>query len=127
MMVLNKHLVLKIKLQSRPKHARLILSWRCMNHSYQMVLCHLLVAMPSLTLLKSFKRASPSLILADTPPISGKISSGTSVLIQGVECGFVDVPLHNIYLTVDLITGPTAVGIRPSLPFQGVNSLFVRQ
>ena len=43
-------------------------------------------------------RASQSLILADILPFSEKPSSGTNVLIQGVECGFVNVPLHNIYL-----------------------------
>ena len=48
--------------------------------------------------------ASQSLILADTLPFSEKTSSGTSVLIQGVECGFVNVPLHNIYLSSDLVT-----------------------
>ena len=47
--------------------------------------------------------ASQSLILADTLPFSEKTSSGTSVLIQGVECGFVNVPLHNIYLSSDLV------------------------
>ena len=46
--------------------------------------------------------ASQSLILADTLPFSEKTFSGTSVLIQGVECGFVIVPLHNIYLSSDL-------------------------
>ena len=58
--------------------------------------------------------ASQSLILADTLPFSEKTSSGTSVLIQGVECGFVNVPLHDIYLSSDLVTGLVAVGIRPS-------------
>ena len=67
--------------------------------------------------------ASQSLILADTLPFSEKTSSGTSVLIQGVECGFVNVPLHSIYLSSDLITGLVAVGIRPSLPFKGVHLL----
>ena len=67
--------------------------------------------------------ASQSLILADTLPFSEKTSSGTSVLIQGVECGFVNVPLHNIYLSSDLVTGLVAVGIRPSLPFKGVHFL----
>ena len=62
--------------------------------------------------------ASQSLILADTLPFSEKTSSGTSVLIQGVECGFVNVLLHNIYLSSDLVTGLVAVGIRPSLPFK---------
>ena len=67
--------------------------------------------------------ASQSLILADTLLFSEKTSSGTSVLIQGVECGFVNVPLHNIYLSSDLVTGLVAVGIRPSLPFKGVHLL----
>ena len=61
--------------------------------------------------------ASQSLILADTLPFSEKTFSGTGVLIQGVECGFINVPLHNIYLSSDLVTGLVAVGIRPSLPF----------
>ena len=67
--------------------------------------------------------ASQSLILADTLSFSEKTSSGTSVLIQGVECGFINVPLHNIYLSSDLVTGLVAVGIRPSLPFKGVHLL----
>ena len=54
---------------------------------------------------------------------SEKTSSGTSVLIQGAECGFVDVPLHNIYLSPDLVTGLVDVGIRSSLPFKGVHLL----
>ena len=40
--------------------------------------------------------ASQSLILADTLPFSDLTSSGTRVLIQGIECGFVNVPLRNI-------------------------------
>ena len=67
--------------------------------------------------------ASQSLILADTLPFSEKTFSGTSVLIQGVECGFINVPLHNIFLSSDLVTGLVAVGIRPSLPFKGVHLL----
>ena len=67
--------------------------------------------------------ASQSLILADTLPFSEKTSSWTSVLIQGVECGFVNVPLHNIYLSSDLVTGLVAVCIRPSSPFKGVHLL----
>ena len=67
--------------------------------------------------------ASQSPIYADTLSFSEKTSSGTSVLIQGVECGFVNVPLHNIYLSSDLVTGLMAVVIRPSLPFKGVHLL----
>ena len=67
--------------------------------------------------------ASQSLILADTLPFSEKTSSGTSVLFQGVECGFVNVPLHNIYLSSGLVNGPVAIGIRQTLPFKGVHLL----
>ena len=44
-------------------------------------------------------------------------------VIQGVECGFVNVPLHNIYLSSELVNGPVAVGIRQTLPFKGVHLL----
>ena len=43
--------------------------------------------------------------MADILPISEKTSSGTSVLIQGIESGLINVPLHNIYLSSDLVTG----------------------
>ena len=66
---------------------------------------------------------SQSLILADILPFSEKTSSRTSVLIQGEECGFVNVPLHNFYLFSDLVNGPVAVGIRQTLPFKGVHLL----
>ena len=42
--------------------------------------------------------ASQSLILADTLPFSERTSSGTSVLIPGVECGFINVPLLVLWL-----------------------------
>ena len=61
--------------------------------------------------------------MADTLPFSEKTSSGTSVLIQGVESGFINVPLHNIYLFSDSVTGLVVVGIRPSLLFKGVHLL----
>ena len=67
--------------------------------------------------------ASQSVILADTLSFSETTSSGKSVLIQGVENGFVNVPLHNIYLSSDLVVGLVAVGIRP-LPFKGDHLLF---
>ena len=67
--------------------------------------------------------ASQSLILADILPFSEKNSSGTSVLIQGVECGTVNIPLHHVNLSSDLVTGLVAIGIKPSLPFKGVHLL----
>ena len=56
-------------------------------------------------------------------PFSEKTSSGTSVFIQSAECEYDIVPLHNIYLSSNLVNGPVAVGIRKSLPFKGVHLL----
>ena len=61
--------------------------------------------------------------MADTLPCSEKTFSGTSVFIRGVECGLVNVPLHNIYLSLDLVYGPVAVGIQQTLAFKGVHLL----
>ena len=61
--------------------------------------------------------------MADILPFSEKTYSGTSVLLQGVECGLMNVPLHNIFLYSELVTGPVAVGIRSSLPFDGIHLL----
>ena len=46
--------------------------------------------------------ASQSIVLADVLPFSEKTYSGTSVLLQGVECGFMNVPLRNIFLYSEL-------------------------
>ena len=48
--------------------------------------------------------ASQSLILADILPFSEKTSSATSVLIQGVECGTVNIPLHHVNLSLTFLT-----------------------
>ena len=60
--------------------------------------------------------ASQSLILADILHFSEKT---TSVLIQGAECGTVNIPLHHVNLSSDLVTGLVVIGITPSLPFKG--------
>ena len=95
-----------------------------MNHSYQKVLCQLLVTLPSQPLLNLTRYWSFSIsYLGRYPAFSETTFTGTSVHIQGVECGFVNVPLHNIYLSADLVSGSVAVGNRPSLPFKGVHLL----
>ena len=65
--------------------------------------------------------ASQSLILAEAISLSEKSHSGKSVLIQGVECGLVTVPLHQVNLKSDLVSGTVTVGARPSLPIEGVH------
>ena len=66
---------------------------------------------------------SQSFLFADVLPFSEKSYSGESVLLQGVECGIVNVPLHYVFLTSDLVSGPVTVGVRSSLPIDGVHFL----
>ena len=40
-----------------------------------------------------------------------------------VEYGIVNVPLHHVFLTSDLVSGPVIVGVRSSLPIDGVHFL----
>ena len=42
-------------------------------------------------------------------------------MLQGVELGVISVPLHVVNLKPNLVSGPVMVGIRPSLPIQGVS------
>ena len=44
-------------------------------------------------------------------------------MILGVECGSLTVPLHNIVLSSSLVSGSVSVGLRSSLPFEGVHLL----
>ena len=91
-------------------------------YHFQVIIAHL----PLFKEKKKKKRntgASQSRILADILLFSEKTSSGTSVLIQGVECGTVNIPLHHINLSSDLVSGLVVIGIKPSLPFKGVHLL----
>ncbi len=55
--------------------------------------------------------------------MSEETSSDQSVLIQGVELGFVNVPLHHINLKSDIVSGPVTVGVRNSLPVENIQLL----
>jgi len=67
--------------------------------------------------------ASQTLLLDGVLPLSEKTSTGASVLIQGVELGFIGVPLHVVYLKSDLVSGSVTVGVRPTVPVEGVSLL----
>ena len=57
-------------------------------------------------------------------PFSEKSCTGTSVLIKGVNSSdYTPVPLHTVYLSSDLVSGPVNVGLGSSLPFEGVQLL----
>ncbi len=68
--------------------------------------------------------ASQSLMVVDTLSFSDSSYSGTNVLIKGVDSDdFVSVPLHNVHLWSSLVSGPVTVGVRSSLPFEGIQLL----
>ncbi|KAL2102544.1 hypothetical protein ACEWY4_001712 [Coilia grayii] len=67
--------------------------------------------------------ASQSFVLRNVLPFSDSTQTGDSVLVRGIEMGFVDVPLHKVSLSSDLVTGNVVVGVRPSLPVEGVAML----
>ena len=64
--------------------------------------------------------ATQSLLLQDVLPLTEQSSTGTSVLVQGVELGILKVPLHKVYLRSSLVSGVVTVGVRPTLPIQGI-------
>ena len=67
--------------------------------------------------------ASQSLLLEDTLPFSKQSSAGANVLIKGVDSSdYTPVPLHNVYLSSN-VSGLVTLGIRSSLPFEGVHLL----
>lgn len=55
--------------------------------------------------------------------MSEQTFNGKTVLIQGVELGVFNVPLHRIYWKLDFITGPVTVDVRPTLSVPGVSFL----
>lgn len=95
--------------------------------SYTPFITHGLVALASdhkdqrpVTILRD-TGAAQSFILAGVLPLSDRSSCDSSVLVQGIEMGFVPVPLHHVYVKCDLVCGVFKVGVRPTLPIEGVS------
>ena len=63
-------------------------------------------------------RDTQSFIFSDVLPLSDDTYCGSSVLVQGIEMGFV--PLHFVKVHSELISGIFRVGVRPMLPVKGV-------
>jgi len=55
--------------------------------------------------------ATQSLIASNVLPLSAQTSVDTSVLIQGVELEVIRVPLHQMHLQSELISGLVVVGV----------------
>ena len=68
--------------------------------------------------------ASQSLILTNALPFSAESYSGNNVLIKGVHSSdYNSVPLHNIRLNSDLVSGDVSIGVIDSLRFDGIQLL----
>jgi len=66
--------------------------------------------------------ASKTLLLEGVLPLSKQSSVSAGVLIQGVD-SVIKAPLHKVHIQSDLVTGPVVVGVRPSLPVEGIAML----
>ena len=67
--------------------------------------------------------ATQSLLLEGILPLSEISLTGDNVIIQGVELGYMTVPLHKINLKSDLVSGDVVVGVRQKLHVEGITLL----
>ena len=65
--------------------------------------------------------ATQSLMLDSVLPLAENSFTGANVLISGVEMGVLEVPLHEVNIKSSLINGNIVIGMRPSLPVEGIS------
>ena len=65
--------------------------------------------------------ATQSLMLDSVLPLTEISFTGANVLISGVEMGILEVPLHEVNIKSSLINGNIVIGMRPSLPVEGIS------
>ncbi len=65
--------------------------------------------------------AMQSFIVADKLHFSDETFCGSSVIVQGIDMGCIQVPLHRVHLQSELCTGFVRVAVCPSLPVKGVD------
>ena len=65
--------------------------------------------------------ATQSLMLDSVLPLIENSFTGANVLISGVEMGVLEVPLHEVNIKSSLINGNIVIGMRPSLPVEGIS------
>ena len=65
--------------------------------------------------------ATQSLMLDSVMPLTENSFTGANVLISGVEMGVLEVPLHEVNIKSSLINGNIVIGMRPSLPVEGIS------
>ncbi|XP_072101909.1 uncharacterized protein [Mobula birostris] len=64
--------------------------------------------------------ACQSLILKSVLDFSSETHTGEVRVIKGIGKGTEAVPLHQIHLNSDLVSGPVTIGVRPELPMEDV-------
>ena len=69
--------------------------------------------------------ATQSFMLDSVLPLTENSLTDANVLISGVETGVLEVPLHEVNIQSNLINGNIVIGMRPSLPVEGI-SLILR-
>ena len=67
--------------------------------------------------------ASQTLLLEGVLPLSDKTFTGKYVLLQVVQLGTFNVPLHRVYLQSKFISGMVTLGVCPTLPVSGISLL----
>ena len=65
--------------------------------------------------------ATQSLMLDSVLPLTENSFTGANVLISGVEMAVLEVPLHEVNIKSSLINGNIVIGMRPSLPVEGIS------
>ena len=65
--------------------------------------------------------ATQCLMLDSVPLLTENSFTGANVLISGVEMGVLEVPLNEVNIKSSLINGNIVIGIRPSLPVEGIS------
>ena len=65
--------------------------------------------------------ATQSLMLDSVLPLTENSFTGANVLISGVEMGVLEVPLHEVNIKSSLVNGNIVIGMRPSLPVEGIS------
>ena len=63
--------------------------------------------------------ALQSVIRSDVLPFSGESFTGSNVLLQGIEMGYVLAPLHEVHLKCGVISGTFRVAVQAALPARG--------
>ena len=65
--------------------------------------------------------ATQSLMLDSVLPLTENSFTCANVFISGVEMGVLEVPLHEVNIKSSLINGNIVIGMRPSLPVEGIS------